>query len=233
MTAGILRRLRVQGVSSRAFGTLVNWGRNSWRDNSYDFQSQGLASRAKLGREVGAEKAAGACKQLQCMPGLILWGCCFISGPSPWGCCVEPTPPCLAPPRCDLEPLAQDSLCLETRWWTHSWGSKFWREGPALWCDIHGFTSHLLFLSRSASFSSVLVFSTGSSFRIVLKPWPVSVLQSSRPPAGRGTLVRKLSWAQGSICSPDYKLLDVRDHDSGGLSGARPRHLDLRCFWCK
>lgn len=41
--------------------------------------------------------------------------------------------------------------------------------------------------------SSVLVFSTGSSFRIVLKPWPVSVLQSSRPPAGRGTLVRKLS----------------------------------------
>lgn len=156
MTAGILRRLRVQGVSSRAFGTLVNWGRNSWRDNSYDFQSQGLASRAKLGREVGAEKAAGACKQLQCMPGLILWGCCFISGPSPWGCCVEPTPPCLAPPRCDLEPLAQDSLCLETRWWTHSWGSKFWREGPALWCDIHGFTSHLLFLSRSASFSGLL-----------------------------------------------------------------------------
>lgn len=96
--------------------------------------------------------------------------------------------------------------------------------------------SHLLFHSRPASSSGLLclrVLSTGSSFRIVLKHWPVSVLQSSRPPAGRGTVVRKLSWAQGSICSPDYKLLDVRDHESGGLSGAGPRHLDLSCFWCK
>lgn len=102
------RRLgfRVGCCDVRGFWNLVGQLRQKEleRQQQWLFKSQGLTCQARLGREVGAEKASRSCKQLQSIHGLILWGCC-----------VEPTPPSLAPPRCDLEPLAQDSLSLETR----------------------------------------------------------------------------------------------------------------------
>lgn len=79
------------------------------------FKPWGVASQASLGGEMGAEKAAGACgEQLTSVLGSILGGCCPTAAPSPRGCCVGPAPPCPAASRCDLGPLAQDSLHLET-----------------------------------------------------------------------------------------------------------------------
>lgn len=97
------------------------------------FKPQGLASEAKPGRKAAAAQTIGAFKQLQSIHGLILWSCYSIAGPSP--CCsdVEPTsppPPCLAPPRCDLELLAQDSISLRPDDGLVPGGFKFWGEKP-------------------------------------------------------------------------------------------------------
>lgn len=117
MTAGTWRRLRVQGVSSKAFRTLlVSCGGKSLElQQQWLFKAWRLASQARLGREVGVEKAAGARKQLQRRHSSRLpRRLSPITGPGPQACCVEPLLPCLALPRCDLEPLVQDNLSLET-----------------------------------------------------------------------------------------------------------------------
>lgn len=92
-------------------------------------QILGLAEQAGLGRAVGADKVAAAGRQ---------WLCIHVppleaAGPLQYflrGCGVEPTLLCLAPPRCEFEPLAWDSSARGLADGLFL-GSVFWGEGPA------------------------------------------------------------------------------------------------------
>lgn len=151
------------GSSARDLGAwLVNCGSKILADSSNGSAAPGGDQPGLAGQGRGGGKATDAHIQLRRVhahPNCLLPRC----RSSPRGSFVECTPVCPATPRCDLEPLAQDSLSLQPSGWICSWVSLLGRGVSHLQSGVPGLVSHSL-TSQTCFFTRSLLPQGTSSF---------------------------------------------------------------------